>query len=87
MSGRARVAWNLRRLRTARQMSQEALAFDAEVDRTSISGIENEDFNPSIDLLDRLAAVLDIDVAEFLREPRPGDELPPPLKRGRRSKK
>ena len=68
-------------------MSQETLAFDAEVDRTSISGIENEDFNPSIDLLDRLAAVLDIDVAEFLQKPRAGDELPPPLKRGRRPKK
>lgn len=86
MSGRARVAWNLRRLRTARQVSQEALAFDAQVDRTSISGIENESFNPSIDLLDRLAAVLDIDVAEFLEEPQPGDQLPAPLKRGRRPK-
>ena len=86
MSGRARVAWNLRRLRTARQVSQEALAFDAEVDRTSISGIENESFNPSIDLLDRLAAVLDADVAEFLKAIQVGDELPPPLKRGRRPK-
>lgn len=87
MSGRARVAWNLKRLRTARRMSQETLAFDADVDRTSISGIENEAFNPIIDLLDRLAMVLDIDVAEFLREPQPSDELPPPLKVGRRPKK
>ena len=87
MSGRARVAWNLRRLRTARQMSQEALAFDAEVDRTSISGIENESFNPSIDLLDRLATVLDADIAEFLKEVQAGDELPAPLKRGRRPKR
>ena len=86
MSGRARVAWNLRRLRTARQVSQETLAFDAEVDRTSISGIENESFNPSIDLLDRLAAVLDADVAEFLKVVEAGDQLPPPLKRGRRPK-
>ena len=78
MSGRERVAWNLRRLRTVQQMSQETLAFDAGVDRTSISGIENEDFNPSIDLLDRLATVLRADVAEFLKKPQPDDELPPP---------
>ena len=68
-------------------MSQEALAFDAEVDRTSISGIENESFNPSIDLLDRLAAVLDIDVAAFLEAVQIGDELPPPLKRGPRPRR
>ena len=86
MSGRERVAWNLRRLRTVQQMSQETLAFDAGVDRTSISGIENQDFNPSIDLLDRLAIVLRADVAEFFRQPKPDDELPPPLKRGRRPK-
>ena len=86
MSGRARVAWNLRRLRTVQQLSQEALAFDANVDRTSISGIENEAFNPSIDLLDRLAAVLRVDVSEFLLAIQAGDALPAPLKRGRRSK-
>ena len=29
-------------------------------------------------------AVLDVDITEFLLEPRPGDELPPFLERGRR---
>ena len=86
MSGRARVAWNLKLMRTVRQVSQESLAFDANVDRTAISGIENGSFNPSIDLLDRLAAALNVDVGEFLQEPKPGDELPAPLKRGRRPK-
>ena len=86
MSGRARVAWNLRRLRTSRRMSQEELAFQADVDRTSISGIENESFNPSVDLLDRMANALGVDVAEFLAVIRAGDELPAPLKRGRHPK-
>ena len=74
----------MRRLRTERLMSQEAFAVDADVDRTTISGIETEDFNPSIDLLDRLASALNVDVAEFLVAVRPGDALPAPLKRGRR---
>ncbi len=69
MHGRARVAWNLRRLRVARAVSQENLAVDASVDRSSISEIEGGTFNPSIDLLDRLANALEVDVAEFLVVP------------------
>ena len=84
MNGRARVAWNLRRLRTERAVSQENLAVDADVDRTYISGIERETFNPSIDLLERLAHALAADLAEFFVIPEVGDALPAPLKRGRR---
>jgi transcriptional regulator with XRE-family HTH domain len=87
MDGRARVAWNLRRIRVEREISQENLAVDADVDRTTISGIEREDFNPSIDLLDRLAEALSIDVAEFLLPvPANAGDLKP-LKSGRRPKR
>ncbi len=86
MHGRTRVAWNLRRLRVARDVSQENLAVDANVDRSSISGIEGESFNPSVGLLDRLASALSVDIAEFFVHP-PLDASPPePLKAGRRSK-
>ena len=86
MQGRARVAWNLRRLRIEQALTQESLAVDAEVDRTYVSGIEREEFNPSIDLLDRLASALGVDISEFLIIPNAGDEPPLPLKRGRRPK-
>ena len=46
MDGRTRVAWNLRRIRVERGLSQEALAVDADVDRTYVSGIERGSFNP-----------------------------------------
>ena len=46
-----RIAWNLRRIRTLRGITQENLAVDVNVDRTAISGIERTDYNPSIDLL------------------------------------
>ena len=69
MNGRDRIAWNLRHLRLRQGLTQESLSVDAAVDRTSISYIENGTFNPSIDLLDRLAKALSVDVAEFLKVP------------------
>ena len=58
MKGRALVAWNLRRTRVRRGLSQERLAFDAGVDRSYVGGLERREENPTIDLLDRLALVL-----------------------------
>ena len=84
MKGRARIALNLRRIRVAKGISQEGLAFDAEVDRSYISGIERESFNPTIDMLEKLAAALAIDVSEFLVIPRGAAAQPKPLKPGRR---
>ena len=86
MDSRSRIAWNLRRLRVARNLSQEHLAVDAAIDRTYVGGIERQVFNPTVDLLDRLAAALGVDAIEFFRIPEPGEPLPKPLPRGRRSK-
>jgi transcriptional regulator with XRE-family HTH domain len=60
------------------------LAVDAEVDRTYVSGIERQEFNPTVDVLDRLAAALAIDVMEFFLVPQRGEKPPKTLKRGRR---
>ena len=84
MHGRARVAWNLRRIRTERKISQENLAVDAGVDRTYESGIERQDFNPTVDVLERLAEALSVDISEFFAIPDTGAVLTEPLKRGRR---
>lgn len=86
MDGRTRVAWNLRRIRVERALSQEALAVDADVDRTYVSGIERGSFNPTVDLLDRLARALGIDVVDLLTPPGPDDEAPKPMRGGRRSR-
>jgi transcriptional regulator with XRE-family HTH domain len=86
MLGRTRIALNLRRIRAAKGMSQEELAFEAMVDRSYISGMEREAFNPSVDMLERLAKALGIDVAEFLNIPKGAAARPKPLKPGRRPK-
>lgn len=85
MDGRARVAWHLRRLRVDRELSQESLAVDANVDRSYISGMENGTFNPSVDVLDRLAEALGVDVSEFFGKPKSGSQAPKPLRSGRRA--
>lgn len=86
MDARTRVAWNLRRIRVERGISQESLAVDADVDRSYISGMERQEFNPSVDLLDRLAVALGVDVSSLLDAPPAGTQAPKPLKSGRRAK-
>ncbi|WP_132408393.1 helix-turn-helix transcriptional regulator [Neorhizobium sp. S3-V5DH] len=86
MKVRARIAWNLRALRTARQTTQENLAVDAGVDRTTISGLERGDFNASVDVMERIAEALMVDVVDLFRVPPPDSNEPAPLKPGRKSK-
>lgn len=82
MGSRGLIARNLRRARLLRQLSQEALAFEADVDPSYISGIERLDRNPSVDVLDKLAKALGIRTGALFD---PGTEpLPPNLPRGRR---
>jgi transcriptional regulator with XRE-family HTH domain len=87
MRGRALVAWNLRRIRVKRGLSQERLAFDAGIDRSYVGGLERQEENPTVDLLDRLAKTLSIHVSELLIEPPRGAATPKPLRSGRRPAK
>ncbi|MGU3479080.1 helix-turn-helix transcriptional regulator [Methylobacterium sp. D48H] len=84
MEGRARVAWNLRQLRVERGITQEGLAVDAGVDRTYVSGIERREFNPTVDLLDRLAVALAVDILDLLAVPASNEAAPSPLPAGRK---
>jgi transcriptional regulator with XRE-family HTH domain len=61
------VGRNLRRLRTARGWSQEELAFQARVDRSYISLLENANYSASVTMLGKLAGALGVDPAEFLK--------------------
>ena len=84
MKGRALVAWNLRRIRVRRGLSQERLAFDASVDRSYVGGLERREENPTVDVLDRLAKTLSVPISEFFVEPAKGSPAPKPLRGGRR---
>jgi transcriptional regulator with XRE-family HTH domain len=60
MDGRRLVAWNLRRRRVERGLSQEKLAVDAQLDRTYVSSLERGLENPTVSVLDKLAGALSI---------------------------
>jgi len=63
------VGQNVRRLRKARGLTQEALAHGAEIDTRYVGGIERGEENPSVAVLGRIAEVLDVHPAELLKEP------------------
>ena len=84
MDGRALLAWNLRRIRVKRGLSQERLAYDAEVDRAYVGNLERKAGNPTVDVLDRLAKTLGVRIGELFKEPRKGSAEPQPLRRGRK---
>jgi transcriptional regulator with XRE-family HTH domain len=86
MKAAALVAWNLRRLRVRRGLSQEGLAAEAEVDRSYVGRLERAQENPTSGLLERIAAVLDAKMIEFFREPLKSEQPPRPLPGGRRRK-
>jgi len=67
MSLRERVVKNLRRLRQEKSVSQEDLAHRAQVNRNYVGMIEREEYSVSVDLLEKLAAALDVDPMEFFR--------------------
>lgn len=51
-------------------MSQEALANEAEIDRTYVSALERGIYAASIDMIEKLAQVLDIDPMLLLQQER-----------------
>ena len=66
MDVRNRLAVNMKRLRTERGWSQEALADAAGLDRTYISGIERVVRNPTISVVDRIAKALECRLGDIL---------------------
>lgn len=84
MEVRARVSRNVRRLRVLADLSQEALAVDAGIDRTYVSRVERELENPTIAVLERIAKALGVDVVEVVAEPPGGRSRVPTLSPGRK---
>jgi len=61
------LARRIKRLRKEASMSQEALAHNAEIDRTYVSQLERSLVNPSLAVLIRISRSLKIHVSELLR--------------------
>jgi transcriptional regulator with XRE-family HTH domain len=62
-------ATNLRRLRHEKGLSQDDLAYEAEVSRSYLSQLEKGVFYASLKIIDRLAKALGVEPAELLKAP------------------
>jgi transcriptional regulator with XRE-family HTH domain len=62
-------AANLRRLRHARGISQEELAHDAGINRSYMSKLERAATYPGLEIIAKLATVLEVQPGELLRVP------------------
>jgi transcriptional regulator with XRE-family HTH domain len=69
MDLRQAFAANLRRLRHAKGISQEELAYAAGVNRTYLSKLEKGASYPGLEIIAKLATVLEVEPAELLRVP------------------
>jgi transcriptional regulator with XRE-family HTH domain len=64
---KVRVAYNLRRLRAKRELSQGELAVKAGTERTYVSRLEQGRKNPTVELLAALAEALNADIVELFK--------------------
>lgn len=67
---RSVLARNVRSRRKELALSQEQLAFEAEIDRTYVSQIERSTINPSLQVLCKVASALKLEVVSLLAEKR-----------------
>jgi len=65
---RSIVGRNVRRIRQQRQMTQEKLAFEADLDLTYVGGIERGKRNPSLLAMARIAKALSVPLTKLLSD-------------------
>ena len=65
MDIKKKVGQRVRQLRKELELSQEALALKAEVDRTYVTDVEAGRRNVSLEIMERLIKGLEISIADF----------------------
>ena len=65
MDIKLKVGQRIRTLRKEIELSQEALAYKAEVDRTYVTDVENGRRNVSVEILQKVILALGVSISEF----------------------
>ena len=69
MSLRQNLATNLRRIRAKREMSQDDFAALIDIHRTYLNHLEGAKRSPTIDVIEKVAARLDVSITDLLGDP------------------
>lgn len=70
------LAYNIRVARVAKGWSQEALAFECELDRTYVSAVERARWNVSLSNIEKFGLALKTDSWRLLLPPSQNTDLP-----------
>lgn len=65
MDIKTKIGLRIKELRTEKNLTQEAVAWKAEVDRTFMNHVENGRRNASIESLEKIISGLDTNIKEF----------------------
>ena len=65
MDIKLKIGQRIKALRKEIELSQEALAYKAEVDRTYVTDVENGRRNVSVEILEKIIIALEISVKDF----------------------
>ena len=68
MDIRQKFGKRIKELRQSKNLSQEGLAYLANLDRTYIPSIERGDRNVSIEVIQKLSIAFDIKISELLKD-------------------
>lgn len=69
MDIRKKVGLRIKELRQNLKLTQEALAFKAEIDKTYVNEVENGKRNVSVINLEKIVSALDISITDFFSSP------------------
>ena len=75
MDIRAKVGSRIRELRKGLDLTQEALSFKAEVDKTYINEVENGKRNVSVVNLEKIITALEVSITDFFAHPAFADKV------------
>lgn len=62
------IGTTLKKYRTAKNLTQEQLAFESDVDRTFIGMVERAERNVSVNVLFKICKILNVKVSDFMGE-------------------
>jgi transcriptional regulator with XRE-family HTH domain len=65
MDIKLKIGQRIKELRKGLELSQESLAYKAEVDRTYVTDVENGRRNVSVEILERLIKALEVSITDF----------------------